>query len=86
MIHSMEVTMILDNSEDQVLLEALIDKHGLDDVLSEIVTICRHKAEHVAVNWQDMALAKAWDRTADRLWETTLIAQPITVAINLAKQ
>jgi hypothetical protein len=41
-------------------LEALIDTHGLDTVLSAIREICYAKANHIAVEWQDVGLAKQW--------------------------
>lgn len=41
-------------------LEALIDQHGLDIVLRSIREICYAKANHIAMEWQDVALAKQW--------------------------
>lgn len=41
-------------------LEAMIDFHGLDNVLSAIREICYAKANHIAVEWQDVGLAKQW--------------------------
>lgn len=46
------------------MLEQIIDKHGLANVLGHISDICNEKAIHVATNWQDTSLAKAWDRCA----------------------
>ncbi len=43
-------------------LEALVDRHGLSAVLNELANICAAKAEHIATNWQDASLAKAWDK------------------------
>ncbi len=62
---------------DNHTLEQLIDQHGLADILSEIVAISRAKSEHVSTNWQDHALAKAWDNAADALWQATLVAQNV---------
>jgi hypothetical protein len=45
-------------------LEALIDKMGVDSVLSLIETICDEKAEHIEANWQDKTTARAWSRVA----------------------
>lgn len=41
-------------------LEAMIDRHGLECVLSAIREICYDKANHIAVEWQDVDLAKWW--------------------------
>lgn len=41
-------------------LETLIDQHGLDIVLQSIREICYAKANHIAVEWQDVGLAKLW--------------------------
>jgi hypothetical protein len=40
-------------------LEMMIDKIGLSKVLFMLAEIC-HDADHVATNWQDHRLAKAW--------------------------
>ena len=53
-------------------LETLIDNHGINAVLSAIATICNEKEEHVATNWQDTILAKAW-RTNARTVEKAAI-------------
>jgi hypothetical protein len=45
---------------DYVALEALIDKHGIDQVLIGLSEICGYKALHVAEVWQDTPLAKRW--------------------------
>jgi hypothetical protein len=45
-------------------LEELIDRAGLDHILAALADICHGKAAHVRSNWQDSALAKAWDRAA----------------------
>lgn len=41
-------------------LEALIDREGIDAVLTAIREICYAKASHIAVREQNVALAKAW--------------------------
>lgn len=48
-------------------LEEMIDKAGLYAVLSELAIICGEKAEHIATNWQDKALASSWARTQGQL-------------------
>jgi hypothetical protein len=41
-------------------LEALIDGAGIEAVLQGLSAICGLKADHIAANWQDTALAKRW--------------------------
>lgn len=48
-------------------LEALIDKHGLLQIVTGLDLICAEKAEHLRVNWQDKASARVWDRAANAL-------------------
>lgn len=52
-------------------LEAMIDKHGLLHVVTGLELICREKAEHIRVNWQDRGLARLWDRAARQLYKTS---------------
>jgi hypothetical protein len=41
-------------------LEWLIDLYGLPAILSNLSDVCDAKAHHIAIHWQDVALAKAW--------------------------
>ena len=43
-------------------LEALIDQTSLLDVLVGLELVCGEKAEHIRQNWQDMPLARLWNR------------------------
>ena len=43
-------------------LEALVDAHGLTEVVDVLVQICYDKAEHIRTNWQDQKLAQTWDQ------------------------
>lgn len=45
-------------------LEKMIDSIGLEKVLEMLSAICAEKAEHVRSNWQDVTLARAWERNA----------------------
>ena len=54
----------------QEQLEALVDYHSLESVLSALSEICALKSEHVAVHWQDTITAKAWMRASDTLDKT----------------
>jgi hypothetical protein len=48
-------------------LERMIDSQGLGSVLEMIREICYDKANHIAVVWQDMPLAKRWIAYAIRV-------------------
>jgi hypothetical protein len=41
-------------------LERLVDRRGIEQVLQQISELCGAKAEHIASNWQDAALARRW--------------------------
>lgn len=51
--------MTIDKSNNE-LLEAIIDKIGLEMTMHAIGEICAEKAAHIALNWQDTATAKVW--------------------------
>lgn len=57
------------------VLEKHIDRVGLPQFLETIAIVCEEKADHIRVNWQDKALAVAWDWTAKRLDETAAAAK-----------
>lgn len=59
--------MSLDKPETFAALEAAIDAHGLSNVLEIIANICRDKADHVSINWQDQRLSKSWEYAATRI-------------------
>jgi hypothetical protein len=48
-------------------IEALVDQHGLTQVLVALSEVCSEKAEHLRVNWQDKANAGYWDQDAKRI-------------------
>jgi hypothetical protein len=50
-----------------VVLEGMIDKHGLYDVLDMLAEVCTEKAEHIRTNWQDKKLASVWDQAGRAL-------------------
>lgn len=55
-----------DYEEDTLALERLVDSSSLSNVISALATISERKAEHLRVNWQDDASAKAWEVDAIR--------------------
>lgn len=48
-------------------LEMCVDRSGLANLLEVLAIVCEEKAEHIQANWQDRALAGAWERTAKEL-------------------
>jgi len=49
------------------MLESIVDKCGIDNVLLALSVMCGDKSVHVAVAWQDPHLAKRWCTVADDL-------------------
>jgi hypothetical protein len=54
-------------NDSATALENYIDTHSVDDLLMLISEICEDKAQHIAANWQDFTLAKAWARIAKKI-------------------
>lgn len=52
---------------DKDNLEQLIDQVGLPAVLTAIGEICSEKADHLRTNWQDVNMAREWDRSARKI-------------------
>ena len=52
------------NADDKLALETMLDRTSLHEMLDAISEICSEKQEHIAANWQDHTLAKAWGRAA----------------------
>jgi hypothetical protein len=53
----------------ETTLEALVDAHGLTNIVEALAVICAEKAEHLRANWQDKTTARAWSadfRTLDK--------------------
>lgn len=48
-------------------LEVLVDRDGLRAVVDALAEVCRHKAEHLRDNCQDVASARIWDDFACKL-------------------
>lgn len=42
------------------LLESIVDKEGLPEVLDALEILSHTKADHIGANWQDDALASRW--------------------------
>jgi hypothetical protein len=45
----------------EVELENLVDKVGVDNVLSCLSTVCMIKAGHLASEWQDLKAGSQWE-------------------------
>lgn len=56
-------------------LEALIDRHGLHDVLEDLACVCHAKADHVESSWQDAGLARRWRRMASMVGMPAVLAE-----------
>ena len=56
-------------------LEKLVDAYGLHGVLGVLCDVCYDKANHIASNWQDTALANMWDSWAKTLDHTAARAE-----------
>lgn len=50
-------------------LEGLIDRNGLAWVIDRLAEIAGEKADHVSTNWQDLELAKEWNKAASQLYK-----------------
>jgi hypothetical protein len=48
------------NQAELDTLEAIVDAAGIEAVVQGLSEICGLKADHIAANWQDTALAKRW--------------------------
>lgn len=48
-------------------LEDVIDSVGLSAFLDRVADICHAKAEHVQSTWQDVYLAKLWERAGNKI-------------------
>jgi hypothetical protein len=47
---------------DAFNLEQMMDRRGAAGLAELYAEICYEKADHVRTNWQDHALARAWQR------------------------
>lgn len=56
--------MTIIGTNEQDILECMIDRYGMSKILFALTEICHAKAEHVAVNWQDASTAKEWLKDA----------------------
>jgi hypothetical protein len=59
-------------------LEALIDKYGLQHILTGLELVCGEKADHIRSNWQDNATARSWDAKSRQLGN--LARHPVLMA------
>jgi hypothetical protein len=56
---------------DKNTLEAIIDLHGLTEVVRMLSEICAEKAEHILINWNDKELACLWNKRCVQLDEAS---------------
>lgn len=50
------------SQDERTVLESMIDTSDLSTVLRALALVCIEKSEHLAINWQDKAASKRWDR------------------------
>jgi len=50
--------------QEKELLESLIDRYNMAEVLNALSEIAYEKADHVRTNWNDEPLARAWEASA----------------------
>ncbi|MCH8807004.1 MAG: hypothetical protein IH986_13060 [Planctomycetes bacterium] len=58
---------VCDSDAAKRTLEAMLDTHGIGSLIDWLADVCHEKAEHVRSNWQDAALADAWEGVAREL-------------------
>lgn len=51
---------------DSALLEQLVDRYSMPEVIASLAVICSEKADHIRTSYADISLARGWD-TASRL-------------------
>ena len=59
--------MELTASNEQDVLETIMDRLGVHGLINTLADIADEKSEHLASNWQDPATAKRWHRVAHAL-------------------
>lgn len=52
---------------EMIALEKMVDASSLTGVLRGLAEIAQAKAQHIREAWQDEALAKSWERSADKI-------------------
>lgn len=55
---------VVSDPKDMAVIEALIDRYSLANVVEALVAICGEKADHIESNWQDADLARDWTTDA----------------------
>ena len=75
----MKYNTVYDNVKREDLfqvIEALIDRHTLKNIMYDLINVCYAKSEHLEENWQDTRQSKIWLKIAkalDRICRTTNI-------------
>lgn len=57
----------MSNQAREDAIEALMDSMGPKEFLEAVADVLQLKAEHLAVNWQDQSMAKAFERAASHV-------------------
>lgn len=64
---------------DRDVLENLVDRTSLIEVLEALSEIAGLKQEHVQANWQDSGLAKAWGQASFHVARAAAAVDPLKV-------
>lgn len=59
----------IDFSRLPEVLEATVDRYSLSEILAILADIAHDKAEHIEVNWQDLATAEEWIKANNKISE-----------------
>lgn len=57
----------MSNEKLEIVLENLVDRHGLEVVLDQLTMVCVEKSAHLRSMWQDSSGAKWWTIMAKRI-------------------
>lgn len=68
-------TKSLEGTDDEIILERMIDRYGYVAVLDAMSRISYEKSEHILHNWQDTKLSKQWHHIGN-VTEKFLITLP----------
>lgn len=52
---------------EEMALEEMVDKCGIENVIGYLANVCHYKTEHILSNWQDGPLSKQWQGIASKL-------------------
>lgn len=66
-------------ANEQVDLELLVDREGLDEVLRSLGIVCADKADHIRASYSDASLAGRWDAAAKAIFK---VSENVTASVS----